>query len=291
MSNNHDPAVQRRRLRSALREIRKGLGLTQRAVASALDWSPSKLLRIENGAVNISKSDLIALLGHYGISDQDRIAELIDMAQTAKTQSWASYRDIWSPEFMTYLGYEGSASVMRQYQPLLVPGLLQTEEYARTIIGTLSTRQDETVDGLERRVQARMERQELLGRDDAPAMHFILDEAVVARRVGSAATMIRQLEHLITASKNEKVVIQVVPFQAGAHPGMRGPFILLEFADPDLDDLLYLEHARGDVVSVSGGDEIATAAEAFLTLEDLSSPKSRLTETIEKAIAAMRVNE
>lgn len=291
MTNNQDPAVQRRRLRSSLRQIRKGLGLTQKAAAATLDWSPSKLLRIENGSVNISKSDLIALLSSYGINDQDRIAELIDMAQTAKTQSWTAYRDVLTAEFITYLGYEGSASVVRQYQPLLVPGLLQTEEYARTIIRTLLTRQDETMDGLERRVQARMERQEVLSRDDAPAMHFILDEAVVARRVGNAAIMIRQLEHLITAAKNEKVVIQIVPFRAGAHPGMRGPFILLEFADPDLDDLLYLEHARGDVVNASGGDEIATAVEAFFVLEDLASPKSRLTETIEKAVAAMRHNE
>src|SRR5438477_3975398 len=129
-----DPTVQRRRLRAELRSARTEAGLTQRQAAEALDWSPSKLLRIENGSVSISTTDLKALLALYGIQDPVKIEELVRMAQSARRHTWSAYRDVFSHEFIVYLGYESSASIIRQVEPLLIPGLLQTEEYADVIL-------------------------------------------------------------------------------------------------------------------------------------------------------------
>jgi transcriptional regulator with XRE-family HTH domain len=287
MTGGSDPAVQRRRLRVSLRAIRQGKSLTQKQVATDLDWSPSKLLRIENGMVSISRSDLMALLSYYEITDRQRIDELVAIAQDAKKQPWSQYRDIFTPEFLTFLGYESSAEKIRQFEPLLIPGLLQTEEYARETIRAFTPRED-SEETLDRRVQARTERQELLSRDGAPHMHFIIDEAALQRRIGKGGVMIRQLERLIELSKSENVTIQMVPFTVGAYPGLRGPFVILDFEDPDFEDMLYVENFRGDFVSAAGGDDVALAAETFFLLEDLATPKSRFTEVAEKIINEMR---
>lgn len=139
MSEPHgpDPTIPRRRLRSELRKAREAANMSQRDVAAAMDWSASKLIRIESGAVNISTNDLRALLHHYGI-EGDRIATLVELARAARGQTpWAIYRDVASPEYIAFLGYESSASVIRNFEPMLVPGLLQTEDYARTVIRLL----------------------------------------------------------------------------------------------------------------------------------------------------------
>jgi transcriptional regulator with XRE-family HTH domain len=282
---SEDPAVQSRRLRTELRGTRETLKLTQKEVAKALDWSASKLLRIENGSVNISRSDLLALAGHYGITDADKLRDLVTMAAVAKMPSWAEYRSVLSPEFVTYLGFESSASIIRQYQPVLIPGLLQTEEYARETIRALAPKDDRSPSREDLRWQARHERQQrLLARKPRPRLHFILDEASVRRRVGPGDTMVRQLRHLIEVSEQDDVALQLLPFSAGAHAGMRGPLVLLEFADASLDPMLYLENARGDFVSATDAAEVQNALETFFDLEDLAGPKSRFASTLQDII-------
>lgn len=288
MTGIHDPAVQRRRLLKAMRELREERKETQAKVAEELDWSPSKLLRIEKGQLNISKSDLIALLGHYQVTDKSRVDELVEMAKVAKTQTLSADRDVLWPGFVNYLRYESSASYIRSYQPLLIPGLLQSDGYAREIIQSLSTHANDTAESVDRRVQIRMDRQDLLTREDAPTAVFILDEAAVVRRVGSAGIMINQLEYLITLSQRDNVTIRVVPFSRGAYPGMRGPFLLLEFPQGDMEDMLYLEHYRGDVVSPSGSDEVAAAGVTFYQLEEIAESQERSVERFEKIIEGMR---
>jgi len=282
MTITYDPEVQRRRLRIALRDIRQTLQKTQKQVAQAMDWSPSKLLRIETGETSISVSDLTALLGHYEVTDQRRTSELVEMAKVAKRQTWASYRDVFTPEFMVYLGYESSASRIRQFHPMLIPGLLQTEEYARAIAESLRPKKRSDPD-VDRQIQARMERQELLSRDGPPEMFFILDEAVVRRAVGRGNTMVRQLNHLKELNRRSNVNIQIIRFSAGAHGGMRGPFVVLDFPDPADDDLLFLESARGDAVS----EDVAPYLELFFELEDLATPKARLDEVMDELIAEL----
>lgn len=262
-----DPAVQRRRLRTDLRKLRLEKDLTQRDVAEVMEWSTSKLIRIENGTVGISANDLRALLSHYGVTSTQKIDEFLERARVARKESWAEFRDVVSPEFVSFLGFESSARTVRQFEPLLVPGLLQTEEYARAVLTDTFQRPPDSV---ERSWQVRQRRQELHERDDPPRMWFILDEPVIRRKVGSPATMRRQLERLKVWAAAEHITIWVIPFGAGAHAGMRGPFVLLEFAEAADDDLLYLEHSTGSTTTRDNPEETGPYLDLFYELEKLA---------------------
>lgn len=241
-----DPTVHRRRLRSELRKTREAAQLTQRDVARAMDWSLSKLIRIETGAVSITTNDLRMLLAHYQISDQARVDALVEVARASRERSWwSNYREVASPEYVAFLGYESSASIIRNFEPLLVPGLLQTEEYARTVISVIRGPDVRKIDAL---VDLRMERQELLTRDGAPDTHFILDEAVIHRAVSGPDVMRRQLRHMRELAERPNVTIRVVPFAHGIYPLMRGAYVLFEFPDPEDEDVLYLETPEGEQI-------------------------------------------
>ena len=240
-----DPTVHRRRLRNELRKAREAAGMTQREVARAMDWSQSKLIRIETGAVNISTNDLRALLAHYSVT-QDRIETLIDVARAAReVPRWNIYKDVASPEFIAFLGYESSASIIRNFEPLLVPGLLQTEEYAREVITVVESRMPQKVDAL---VDLRAQRQDIFNREPAPELHFILDEAVIHRLVGGPAVARRQLRHLREMADLPNVNIRIVPFSAGMYPRLRVPYVIFEFADSEEESILHLENPLGDYI-------------------------------------------
>ena len=266
---NPGPAVQRRRLRTELRRARLDAGLPQEQVAAAMDWSLSKLIRIENGSVNISTNDLKAILQHYQITDDERTAELIALSRAARERSWwSAYRDSAPPRLLQLLEYEAAAFIARNFQPLVIPGLLQTEEYAR-----ISTRQlDPTMSAgrLEALVEIRMKRQELLKRADAPLLFFIMDEAVVRRSVGGKNVMRHQLQRMIDAADSANVTIEIVPFSAGLLPGLQAQFLLYEFRDATDDDVLYLEDARGALLSRDHTDEILSLREEFEKLREAS---------------------
>ncbi|MFY1636415.1 helix-turn-helix domain-containing protein [Solwaraspora sp. WMMB335] len=283
MIKHADPEVQRRRLRIMLRDFRQSRQLTQKDVARELDWSTSKLIRIETGESSIAVSDLRALLAHYEVTDPEHVDQLIEMARIAKHQTWSSYRDVLSPALLLYLGYESSASRIRQFEPLLIPGLLQTEEYARAIIRAYSppSRSDRDI---ERILQARMERQELLSREDPPEIFCLMDEAAVRRVVGKSGVMVRQLEKLKRLNELPNLHIQIVRFEAGEHPGMQGPFAILDFPDPADDDLVYLESPSAQALS---GEDAAVYVEKFFQIEDLATPKARLNGVMDELIADM----
>jgi transcriptional regulator with XRE-family HTH domain len=281
---NQDALVHRRRLRVALRKARQTRGLSQKDVATRLDWSPSKLLRIENGAVSVDTGDLRHLLSLYGVSDETEVEQLVAVARDARGSTrWAVYRDVLAPEFAAYLSFEGASSLIRQYQPSVVPGLLQTEEYAVEIIRALSPRVPSHT--AKRALEARMERQELMRRPDRPEMYFILDEAALRRRVGSGQTMVRQLDRLVELSQLPRVNLQVMLFERGAYACMQGAFVVLEFADVDDDDLLYRETDSGLYLCYEGVEEVAKYTETFVELEDAATPKGQFPE-IAAAIAA-----
>lgn len=157
-----DSHVHRRRLQAAVRQARIDAGRTQPEVARALDWSLSKVVRIESGAVGVSTTDLKALLELYGVDDTPRVAAVLDDARRARRPaSWADYSDVYGKEFIAYLGFESSATEVRQFQAGLVPGLLQTEAYARSVLTAVRKGDD-----IERLVEARMKRQHLI--EDVP---------------------------------------------------------------------------------------------------------------------------
>src|SRR6266700_1341664 len=209
------PAVQRRRLRAELRRVRLEAGLTQEQVATAMDWSLSKLIRIENGTTaGISTNDLKAILLHYKITDEARTAELIALARASRERSWwSTYREIASPRLIQLIEYEQAAYISRNYQSFVIPGMLQTAEYARASINQLAP--DMPASQVDPRVEIRMKRQELLKRSDPPLMFFIMDEGVVRRLVGGKDVMRQQLRRMIDVTDMPKVTIEVVPFSAG----------------------------------------------------------------------------
>src|SRR5688572_11181072 len=218
-----DPMVQRRRLRVELRQARARHGWTQRQVAEDLGWSPAKLLRIENGQVGISRTDLRALLQHYEVNDADVVARLVQMAEQGRRRNWNAYRGVLNPDFQIYLGYEGSASVFRQFQSHVVPGLLQTPQYSRALQVT-NVESTVSEENLELLADLREERKRIFDRVDAPEMHFILDESVVRRPVGadsdSTAITRDQLVRLKDLGAKPNVTIQIVPLRHGFYRGM-----------------------------------------------------------------------
>src|SRR6266567_1620788 len=197
-TENPSPAVTRRRLRTELRRARLEAGLTQEHVAGVMDWSLSKLIRIENGSVSISTNDLKALVQYYKITDDKRIAELLALARASRERSWwSTYRDI-SKQLAQLIEYESAAYISRHYQDLVIPGLLQTTEYMRT-----STRQlapDMPASQVDTVVEVRLKRQELVKRAETPLLFFVLDEAVIRRMVGDRDVMRRQLQQLVEAA-------------------------------------------------------------------------------------------
>lgn len=268
-SETVSPVVQRRRLRAELRRARLEAGLTQEQVASAMDWSLSKLIRIENGTVNISTNDLKVILAHYEITDEERTAEFLALSRGARERSWwSAYRDVASPRLLQMIEYEAASIITRNFQPLLVPGLLQTEEYARNVYQRLNPQ--ESASRLESLVEVRMRRQELLGRSDAPLLFFIIDQAVVHRIVGGKAVMRRQLSQMIELAGMPNLTIEVVPFEAGAHPGLLGSFLIYEFPDTADDDALWLEGPTGDLLSRDNPEEILNFREKFEQLRQIS---------------------
>ncbi|AXI84857.1 helix-turn-helix domain-containing protein [Actinospica acidiphila] len=262
-------AEQRLKLRTELRKARTRAGLSQRQVAKMMEWSPSKLLRIESGEVSISVNDLRPLLAIYEISDRRKIDALLDLARGSRKMPFSEYRDVFRPEFLQFLALEASAAVARYFNSLQLPRLLQTEEYARAIAtayGSGPTLSD--VD--ERRLEAQISRQDMLQAEDCPELFFILDEAVLHRQIGGPGVMRAQLQRLAELSKHPKVTIRVVPYTVGAHPGIQGPFTLFEFASEEMPDSLYLETPRNPSSPSDKPEETRRFLELFWQLEDLS---------------------
>lgn len=272
-SDDVSPVVQRRRLRTELRKARLDADQTQNDVAVAMDWSLSKVIRIEAGSVSISTNDLKMLLRHYKINDPARVDELIALGKAARERAWWSqYREVAPPGLLQLIGYEAAAASRRNFEPLLVPGLLQTEEYARAVIPAMN--EGVTPKDLDELVEIRMRRQELIERPTPPELFFILDEAAIRRVAGGPGIMRRQLHRLIEVAERESVTIEVVPFSAGVHPGMRGSFVVIEFLDP-ADDVLYAENLDGGLVSRDAPDEIGAYRERFERLRTVSlGPRS-----------------
>lgn len=263
------PVVQRRRLRTELRRARQDAGLTQEHVAEAMDWSLSKVIRIEVGSVGISTNDLKALLRYYKIVDPGRTQELVALARAARERSWWSmYRDVGPPGLLQLIGYESAASTLRNFEPLIVPDLLQTEEYARAIIRGLDDWAPVAL--VDTQAEIRMRRQALVDRTDPPLLFFVLDEAVVRRSVGGAGVMRRQVRRLIEMADRPHVTIEIIPFSAGVHPGLNGPFVVLEFPDAGDDDVLYLENHGGAQISRDIQEEIVKYREAYEHLRRVS---------------------
>jgi transcriptional regulator with XRE-family HTH domain len=282
-----DAPVQRRRLRNELRRLRVTAGLTQQDVAQAMDWSLSKLIRIESGVVRITTNDLKALLHHYGVDDPAEVDRFLTMARAGKEQRawWSQYREATSQQFLNFLAYENSASLIYQFEPLLIPGLLQDEDYARAV--SQAYRGAASDKSVEQWVELRMQRQEeILERNDPPEIVFVMDEAALHRWVGGREVMRHQLRRLKTEATRDNVTIEVVPFRAGAHPGMKGPFVIMEFPGDQDEDVLHLEDRGHMNIREEYTDEIASYREALAELRQLAKEED-LNTVIDRALKEM----
>jgi transcriptional regulator with XRE-family HTH domain len=248
-----DPAVHRRRLRNILRRTRESQGIIQATAANAMAWSVSKLIRIETGVVTISVNDLKALLGYYGITDARRVDELVEMAKNARRNSWLhEYRGAAGDVFLAFLGHEGAAVRSYSFQPILVPGLLQTDEYATAVMRVM--RGSNEPERIVRLVELRIARQErVFGRGDGIKLNYLLDESVVRRVVGGPDVMKRQLDALINFCQLDNISIRIIPFGRGVYRSIRVPFVVLEFSDPEDEAILFLEYPQGDALIKEDG--------------------------------------
>ncbi|WP_449066474.1 helix-turn-helix domain-containing protein [Planomonospora algeriensis] len=240
------PTVRHRRLLQELRRLRSEAGLKQDEVARHLDWSTSRMTKVEGGTLRISVNDVRAMLQLYGLREGAKYEALIQLARQARERGWwHAYSDVIPQWFQVYVGLEAEASSLRNYEPELIHGLLQTEDYARAVYQ--AARVLDSADEIERHVSLRMARQDVITRTEHP-MHFwaIMNEAALRRRVGGAHVMEQQLRHLMEVATRPNVTIQVLPYGVGAHAAMLGSFAVLSFAEGG-GEVAYLEYMTGSL--------------------------------------------
>jgi transcriptional regulator with XRE-family HTH domain len=233
------PTVQRLVLGGHLRRLREQAHITTEQAAGIIRGSHSKISRMEHGRVGFKERDIADLLTTYGVTDGDEREALLKLAREANTPGWwQGYADILPHWVEPYFGLEAAASFIRNYELQFVPGLLQTEGYALSLIrlGNAPTEED-----VLRRAEARMSRQDILRRETPPRVWAVVDEGALRRPIGGAKIMREQLRHLIDMCDHPAVTLQVLPFQVASHPAMGGPFTILRFSEPDLRDVVYIE--------------------------------------------------
>lgn len=251
MASNVNPTVRRRRLGQELRRLRELKGMTAEEVAERLLVSQSKISRLENGRRSISQRDVRDLCGVYGVEDERVVDSLMQMAKDSRQQGWwHAFGDI---PYSVYIGLETDAASLRVYESLIVPGLLQTRDYAQAVIAGMWP--EATPGEIDKRIQVRLKRQDRLADPDDPLRFWaVIDEALLRRTVGSPAVMAAQLTHLADLSERPHVTLQVLPFEVGAHPGMYGKFAILEFQDAMDASVVYLEGVTSDLYLERAGD-------------------------------------
>lgn len=282
MDTDEDPWLARRRLRAILRELREARGLIQQEPAAALDWSLSKVVRIEAGTVGVSTTDLLALLRLYGVDDQVEITRLTELARAARRRPWYSrLQHVLSPAYERYLNAEGTASVIMAFHPLTIPGLLQIEDYARAVIKASGAAD------IDDRLELRLKRQERLSRRGRPLLRYVLDEAALHRVVGGDAVMREQLIRLREAMTQPGISVQIIPFAAGAHAAMTGDFSILEFGG-EVDDLLYIEGEAGSTTERDNRAAVTEYRERFGRLSSDTMPTGQAIRLIDALITGLR---
>jgi transcriptional regulator with XRE-family HTH domain len=281
------PTVRRRRLGSELRRLRESQSIKLEEVADKLGLAPSTLSRIETGKAPTRTAYLNQMLELYGVDDPSQRKILQEMAREGHRKGWWTVWDGVLPTgFGIYVGLEAEGSSLRAYESQVVHGLLQTEEYARAVMTTVRRRQ--TPDEIERLVQLRMQRQEVVLRSDPIELWAILDEAVIRRTMGSPALMRKQLDYLCEASSWPQVTLQVLAFASGLHPALAGPFAILEFPERFDSDVVYSEGVSGQAYIEEREREVRARAEVFDLLRATALPPADSFELIRQAATECR---
>ncbi|WP_432029343.1 helix-turn-helix domain-containing protein [Streptomyces sp. 1222.5] len=239
------PTVGQVVLGKRLQELREASGLSREEAARVLRVASATVRRMEMAEVALKIPYVQVLLDTYGVAE-DEAAAFVGLAEDANQPGWwQRFHDVLPDWFSLYVSLEGAARVIRSYEPHFVPGLLQTEAYARAVMeaGTIGQTVPEAI---ERHVSLRMERQALLERDDPPHLWVIMDETVLRRPVSVRPEVMRgQLDRLLEYAERDRVTLQLAEFASGPHPGTYAPFTLFRFAEPELPDMVFTEYLTG----------------------------------------------
>lgn len=272
------PTVTRMLLGAQLRRLREAKGITREDAGYAIRASESKISRLELGRVSFKERDVLDLLTLYDITDERERDDVLALVRNANTPGWwYRYNDLLPTWFQSYLGLEAAASLIRTYEVQFIPGLLQTEAYARAVIllGHGSARPDE----VERRVKLRLERRLILSRPNPPEFWAVVDEAVLRRPIGGRAVMREQLKTLIDLIQQPWMRLQVIPFAAGGHAAAGGAFCILRFPEPDIRDVVYVEQLTS-ALYLDKADDVDLYTEAMSRLSIDATLPSQTTEIL-----------
>ncbi len=272
------PTALRILLGTHLRRMREAAGISREDAGWEIRSSESKISRIELGRVGFKERDVADLLTLYGLDDEEERARLLALAKDANSPGWwHRYGDVLPSWFQSYLGLEAAAELIRCYEVQFVPGLLQTEDYARAVIllGHGSIPEEE----VDRRVNLRMERQRILTRPGPVRLWAVVDEAALRRPIGGREVMRAQMDHLLTLTKSPSVTLQVIPFAAGGHSAAGGAFSVLRFADPLMPDVIYTEQLTG-ALYLDRREDIDRYLEAMERLCVDADPPARTADTL-----------
>ncbi|MFE0415439.1 helix-turn-helix domain-containing protein [Streptomyces tendae] len=266
-----------------LQELRETAGLKREEAAKVLRVAPATVRRMEMAEVALKIPYVQILLTAYGVAG-DEVAAFVALAEDANQPGWwQRYHDVLPDWFSLYVSLEGAARIVRSYEPHFVPGLLQTEDYARSVLeaGTIG---NAGADAVERHVSLRMERQRLLDRPDPPHLWVVMDETVLKRPVSIHGRVMReQLDKLLEFAGRDRVTLQVAEFEDGPHPGTYAPFTLFRFAEPELPDMVFTEYLTGALYLDS-----RTEVSAHLEVLDHMTARAASTQRTEKILREYR---
>jgi len=275
------PTLRRRRLARELIRLRDAAGMTLEQAATAAGISSSHLSRVERALVGVRTPVVKVLLAAYG-ADAETTSHLVEVAKDASQRGWwHKYVGSIQEKYATYIGFEAEADQIWSFNASIMPGLLQTEAYARAMFQGGAARFSE--EEIDRRVEVRLRRQQLLTRKDPPGVWIVLDESVIRRQVGGPGTLAAQLQHIVDQAALPHVDIQVMPFAVGAHPGTPGSFIVLRFSEPADPAVVYIETMAGDLYPESQ-EHIDGSILAFDRLRAMALSPDDSTALIRKAV-------
>ena len=282
MQENGGPTVRRMQLGARLRSLRQAKGITRDQAGWAIRGSESKISRMELGRVSVKQRDVTDLLKLYGVEDPAEHDRLLALAREASTPGWwQAYGDVLSTWFQNYLDLEQAAELIRTYEVQFVPGLLQTDAYARAVImlghGTAPSAQ------IDRRAELRMARKQLLARPDPPRLWAVIDEAVLHRPIGGPAVLRAQIESLIEVAEQGNVRLQVIPFRSGGHAAAGGAFSILRFPQQEVPDVVYIEHLTSGLY-LDRREDVDHYAAAMSRLVIEAEPPSRTPDLLREAL-------
>jgi transcriptional regulator with XRE-family HTH domain len=279
------PTILRIVLGTQLRRLREECGITREAAGDAIRGSHAKISRLELGRVGYKERDVSDLLTLYGVTDERAREGYLTLARQASTAGWwQKYTDVMSPWFDRLLGLEEAASLIRMYEVQFVPGLLQTEDYARAVVRLGHPRASQ--EDIERRVELRADRQAILSRPHAPKLWAVVDEAVLRRPLGGPSVMREQIKRLLWAAEQPNITLQVAPFAIGGLAAAGGPVTILRFQEPDLPDIVYLEQLTTSLY-LEKREEVENYMVVMDRLSATADPPARTTAFLERLLSEM----